>query len=346
MKKPNPPDRSLQKLENTAFWKLESKRKLAKYLGLPSVAELVALASAGNSNFRCYLDKKVGRYIETPKPLLRSVQRRIHKLLCKAGPPDFLHSAFPGRSAITNAKAHMATSRLIKLDIRKFYPSSDGRKVFQFFYERLHCSSDVSTILWQLCTIREHQTEKNWRTHIPTGGVTSPILSYYAYMAMFEELASLALDSSLTFSVLADDITFSGQGANKAIRVSAEAIIRAHGLTPNWKKGRVVDANSSQKYITGVHLTEGGYRIPRKQWTKESEINESVVAEKNPLMRAKLYQKQTGLLFAAGQIDEKIIPKARAVLARWRNDQPAWEAHQKISSRRRKGHGRGRSDNA
>jgi len=112
-----------------------------------------------------------------------------------------------------NAKLSM-----LKLDIRRFYPSSDGRRVFSFFREDLRCGLEVSSILFKLCTIRK--TSNAQRAHLPTGGVTSPILAYFCYQGLFRELAVLAQSHDAMFSIMADDITFSGRNVDSLLKPS------------------------------------------------------------------------------------------------------------------------------
>lgn len=99
----------------------------------------------------------------------------------------------------------------------------------------------------------------------------------------------------------------------------------------------MVKADDPHKIITGVHLTSGGYRVPWKQLVKEGGLRAAIVSENQPLKRAKLYQTQTGVLFAAGQIQNGWLSNARAALAKWKNDKPAWDSHKSASGRRKKG---------
>lgn len=324
-----------RKLEKCAFWRVRSIHVLARLLKTP-VDELRVLSEAGARNYCQYEDrKKPGktRWIEAPRPKLKAVQRRIHKLLGRLEPPSFLFSGFHGRSAVTNAFVHELEAPMVQLDIRKFYPSSDGRRVFKFFFEDLSCSKDIADILWKICTIPDRS--KPWMSHLPTGGVTSPIMAYFAYMDMFDELESLAQRDGITFTALADDVTFSGLNSGWPTLISAEQIIQNYGLRSHWRKRKVHPASYPKKIVTGVHITANGYRVPFEQKEKISVLWEAVSKENDSKKRMQIYQRLCGSLSAAAQVEPKFRQVAKIKMAEWKSDHPAWNAHSLVSGGRR-----------
>jgi len=71
----------------------------------------------------------------------------------------------------------------IKLDIRKFFPSSSSHYVQRFFEEVLEYPPDVASRARRLLT---------YDGHLPTGGNASTILSFWAYKPLFDEIDALA----------------------------------------------------------------------------------------------------------------------------------------------------------
>jgi hypothetical protein len=274
-------------LNQSAFWRIGSPRKLAEILGT-DLDELEAISLSWVEEYSQFpLDN---RWIETPKPRLHKIQKKIHKLLCRIGPPAYLFSGFKGRSSFMSTLEHDGSMPFVKMDIRKFYPSSDGRLVFEFFNKKLGCAADVSTILFKLCTIKG--TSNSSKAHLPTGGVTSPILAYFCYMDMFEELKKLADSNQLAYSVMADDICMSGQNASPIILKEAEKIIASYRLKSNWKKRRFWNADYPNKIVTGVQITPKGLRVPLARKKKIMELQLELSKTGDVKERMKIYQKR------------------------------------------------------
>ena len=126
-------------LNQSPLYKLHSRKKLAELLevSLQELEDMVANADSLYNRFEKTIIKSgkiKKRFIEHPKPKLRRLQRRLVRLLDRIQPPDYLHSAFRGRSYISNALQHDCNSRVAKIDIKKFFPSAYAGYV----YERAH----------------------------------------------------------------------------------------------------------------------------------------------------------------------------------------------------------------
>ena len=323
--------------DQSPLFKVTSPRKLADVLQLP-VLELERLAAGGVENYRQFAQNmkpgKAPRWIETPKSDLYRVQRRIHDLLVRITPPDFLYSGFPRRSAVQNANRHAPRTRVAKLDIRSFYPSSDGIRVSAFFRHEMKCAPDVGAILMKLTTMPA--TEKFDHRHLPTGGVTSPILAYFAYRQMFAELGALALERGLCMTVMVDDVTFSGEQADHELLCKARHILFRHGLESKRSKERVFAANRN-KTVTGVVLTNHGPRLPNERRQRIDQLWRELATDKKPIERAKLYQRLSGAAFSAAQIEPQFQAQGSAAQQIWRNDDPAWAARRALSRKAPKG---------
>jgi hypothetical protein len=113
-----------------------------------------------------------GRVIQAACPSLRLVHSRIAVLMRRVLPPEYRHSGIRGLSFITNAAQHCAPHASLKLDVRKFYPSTKYSHVRSFFVNEMHCAPDVAGILAHLCC---------YQGAIPTGGVHSEVLAFYCH---------------------------------------------------------------------------------------------------------------------------------------------------------------------
>jgi RNA-directed DNA polymerase len=316
-------DNTIQlRIEASCFYNLKSPHKLAEYLGI-SFLQLQGLAAGGRNNYHQFESGK--RWIETPLPTLKRTQRRIHDLLTRVPPPEFLFSAYRNRSSVKNAEVHSFGVPMAKLDIRHYFPSTDGNRVFELFNSTFQTSHSVAVILRKLCTITGTQGASH--CHLPTGGVTSPILSYFCYREMFESLSQLAIRQELALSVFADDITFSGKTASAATLSQARRILAAHGLVSNSRKEKVWSSRHGNKLVTGALITPKGLRVPFERKQKIQELKESLKIATKARVRAKLYQQLHGSLSSAGQIEPRFLVGAKCLLQEWKGDKPAWAAH-------------------
>lgn len=314
------------------FSRISSPQSLSKLLRV-ELQELEKLSAAGNKNYRQYLDRKTGRWIEAPKTRPKKIQRRIHDLLVREERPDFLHSGFSGACAVSNAKRHLpnASKPFLKLDLKKFYPSSDGRRVYELFHNRFSCRAEVPSILYTLCTISNTKNAK--KSHLPTGGVTSPILAYFCYEDLFKAINNLAMEKGVIFSLLADDLTFSGD-LSPSLLGPVLQLLEDGGLTSNHKKMKVLPSKFPNRIVTGCLVTPSGLRVPIQTKKKISTLKEELKLETRPYERAKIWQRYHGSLSSAGQIEPSYSNGARCAMLEWKRDKEAWSAHMNMSAAR------------
>ncbi len=238
------------------------------------------------------------RPIQQPKPKLQRVHLRIHNLLSRVSVPSYLHSAVKGKSYLSNARAHQSDVAIVKIDVKKFFASVPRSAILRFFNEKMKCRRDVSGILANLLT---------FDAHLPTGSSASPIIAYYAFKPMFDEIALLAVAHSLTMTCYVDDMTLSGTFATKGLLQEVRKIIARFGLKSH--KAYIFSA-SDPKVVTGICLTAKGDRVPNKLQLKIKLGFDALAATTNPVARSKLLRPLLGRLEAAGQIDPSF--KARA----------------------------------
>jgi hypothetical protein len=293
------------RLEDCGLYAVASPKFLAARLSTKhqqfSAADLQALAN-DSGNFKLW-DKRnkdgSKRRIEEPKPLLQRIHKRVHILLSRIEVPSYLHSAVKGRSYLSNAADHDPGVRTIKIDVKKFFPSVPRAKVFGFFRDTLKCRPDVAGLMAHLLT---------FQGHLPTGSCASPIIAYYAFKQMFDEIAALSARYGLHMTCYVDDMTLSGENATGQVLAEIRAIVARYGLKSH-KPYRF--GPNQPRVVTGVCLTTRGLRVPNKLHLKIAQGFDAMKQARTVKDREKIRRSLMGRLHAAGQIDAKF--KARAI---------------------------------
>jgi hypothetical protein len=205
-------------------------------------------------NYRLFpklLNGKI-RDIQEPKRRLQKLHLRVHKLLSRVEVPSYLHSAVRGRSYLTNANAHDPAVPAIKIDVKKFFQSVPREAIRRFFSDTLMCRSDVAGLLSDILT---------YRAHLPTGSSASPIMAYYAFKQMFDQIEALARLRRVDMTCYVDDMTMSGANATRQLLYEVHKLVATHGLRTH--KMHYFRANQP-RVITGVCGTRAGRRVPNK----------------------------------------------------------------------------------
>lgn len=297
--------RKFYSIDQSPLYKLQTRRKLASLFDL-SVNELENLVKRPD-NYRVFTigkDKGKPRQVEEPKPRLERIHRRLFNLLRKIEPPEYLHSGIKGKSYITNAIAHVGSDTLITLDIQKFFPSTLGWHVFEFFHSVLHCSRDVAGLLTKISTCHNH---------VPTGSCLSQVIAFYAHYEMFEEIYALTSSRGLTMTCYVDDLAISGKNANKAVLHEIKGILNKRGLKSHPKKESVF-RSGVPKEITGSIVVDDGLKLPNR---KHQQIHDEIISisklddskEKLVLLNITM-----GRLIAASQSDSGLSRHTRSIL--------------------------------
>ena len=297
-------------LNQSPFYRLQRRKALGELLGMTSRA-LETLANSALADYRCFerVTPRIGkqpkrRWIEWPQGGLRQVQRSVAKLLDRIEPPLYIHSGFRGRSYVTNANQHRHDVRVAKIDIRAFFPNASWRYVHRCFQDLFLCSPDVAAILTKLTTISGH---------LPTGGNTSTIISFYTYKPMFDEIYELAVARGLVMSCCVDDMTFSGDGATSGFLNEVRIIVGRYGLKTH--KRHCFEPGQT-KVVTGLALTPQGVRLPNARRKKLHETLDAFDREPDWKKRVKLGEQLLGRITEAAQIEQQFRPLMRIAAIR------------------------------
>jgi hypothetical protein len=301
------PRRDLR-IEECWLYAIASPADLARRLssrGFVLTTKEIEQLSKDAGNFKLFAIKKSNgkmRAIQEPKPKLQRAHRRIHELLSRVQVPTYLHSAVRGKSYLSNAHAHALGVAVIKIDVKEFFASVPRDAVLRFFRKTMKCRQDVAGLLADLLT---------FDAHLPTGSSASPIIAYYAFKPMFDEIERLAKVHSLIMTCYVDDMALSGSAAVKSTLFETRKIIARFGLKSH--KAHIFSL-ADPKVITGVCLTSDGNRVPNKLHLKIKQGFDAVSNAVTLEAKSKASISLLGRLEAAGQIDPTF--KARAATLR------------------------------
>lgn len=291
-------------LNQSPLFKIGSPKKLAEVLSV-ELHTLEALVIAGKKNYRVFsLDQAGGktRVIEHPKPRTQSIHKRIGQLLSRIEYPHYLQSSVKGRSYISNGRAHIGSSPMVKVDVRHFFPSVEKFAVYQFFFNEMQCAGDVAGLLANILTVDGH---------LSTGSSASPILSFYAHKPLFDELNQMANERGLLMSLYVDDMCFSGAQANRKFLFEVRRVITRHGLRSH--KAHCFPARSA-KEVTGTIVTAGGLKLPNRRHLLIKEGLDALEVAKDNKEKIDILGPLISRVHEAAQIEEHWLPKARALV--------------------------------
>lgn len=303
-KKPNPArSKGCIPIEQCHLYGLQSPHALAKRLGW-DLHKLEDLAS--NGTYRVFTLKATGRLVEEPRAPLQSLHKQIHRYLSRVAVPDYLHSAVKGRSYLSNARTHIGATSMIKIDVKQFFPSVSQRNVRIFFRDTMKCAPDVAGFIANLIC-------KDGR--LATGSSASPIISYYAFKTMFDEIHELANAHGLKMSCYVDDITLSGAGATRLVLHEVRKIILRSGLNAHKAKYFV---GNGPKIVTGAMVTSNGLELPFVRWKNIKMQISDLRNCKTDEERLDIFPKLVSRLYEAAQLDTRCRRIAEHHHAEWK----------------------------
>jgi retron-type reverse transcriptase len=163
------------------------------------------------------------------------------------------HGFVSGRSIKTNARVHLKSKHLLKMDLQDFFPSIGIRRVIGMF-KRFGYASNVAFYLSRLCTLK---------ARLPQGAATSPTISNVLAYRLDERLDGLASACKLKYSRYADDLTFSGGRIGVSFPDLVKRIVEEEGFRVRDDKTRL-SRGHGQRIVTGISIDQGSLRVPRR----------------------------------------------------------------------------------
>ena len=267
---------------------LDNPKQLAEALGL-TIPQIRWLAFhrdvASKLHYRRFtIPKRDGseRAIWAPLPLLKESQQWILRNICeRLLVPGAAHGFLPGRSIATNAKPHVNSQILLKMDLKDFFPTITVRRVKGLF-RKAGYREQIATLLAQLCTESPREVVvRNDKSYfvslgprcLPQGAPTSPAITNAICLKLDGRLAGLADKYGWRFTRYADDLTFSLPNRKKSkperthlavLKTLVSKVVADEGFVLNEKKTRVIRSGSCQR-VTGMVVNgTAGPRATRK----------------------------------------------------------------------------------
>jgi len=204
------------------------------------------------------------RLIESPKPRLKELQRRVlADILDRIPPHPAVHGFVKGRSICTFAAPHVGQRVILRVDLRDFFPSFPAARV-QALFRTLGYPDAVASLLTGICTNaapravwREFSSERElyrW-PHLPQGAPTSPSLANLCSRRVDCRLTGLAEAAGAVYTRYADDLAFSGgeefEQRVERFSIHAAATLHEEGFAVQHHKTRIM-RQSVRQHLAGL----------------------------------------------------------------------------------------------
>ena len=288
-------DNREERLKANGLPELKSADDLAKALGvtIPKLRWLTFHRDVdkGTHYHRWQIPKRSGgmRTITAPRRDLKAAQRNVLRAITEKLPVHgAAHGFLPGRSIVSNAKAHVGAHVLVKVDVKDFFPTVTWRRV-KGIYRKAGYPEQVATLLALLATESPREAVQfrgetlyvaAGERALPQGAPTSPALTNAICLRMDRRLSGLARTFGFRYTRYADDLTFSwrpradlAEGTHPRAPVGmllrgVGQILRAEGFAMHPAKTEVLRRGSRQE-VTGLVINEApdgvpDARVPRK----------------------------------------------------------------------------------
>jgi len=234
-----------------------------------------------------WLKKPAGgvRLLESPKPRLKQIQRKIlDDILTQVPVHPAAHAFRVGHSVSTYVAPHVGQAVVLHIDLRDFFPSIHAARVNATF-RTIGYPEQIAGLLTGLCTnstptevlnegLLRSACEPTWSRlrspHLPQGAPTSPALANLCSFKLDRRLSGLANTASVQYTRYADDLIFSGGRellkSLPRLRVLIAAILLDEGFEIRQRKTRVMVAGRQQQ-ISGICVNQHA-NIPRETFDR------------------------------------------------------------------------------
>jgi retron-type reverse transcriptase len=213
------------------------------------------------------LPKRSGgtRLLESPKPRLKAIQRKILTEILNVIPPHpAAHGFVRGRSIKSFVEPHIGRRIVLRMDLSDFFPSISGPRI-QALFRTIGYPESVADLLGGLCT-----NSALAGPHLPQGAPTSPALANLCAWHLDCRLAALAKSAGAAYTRYADDLAFSGdeEFERRAQRFATHVAVVAQeeGFAINHRKTRLMRQGVRQR-LAGL-VTNQRLNVAREDFDK------------------------------------------------------------------------------
>lgn len=250
------------RMEEQALWKYCTAEEigrtlrsldLLKGLHVPEEGYLPCLYAVSNQIESHYhpvlIPKKTGgrRKLFVPDTLLRTIQRNLlHHVLGEVQPSEFACAYQKGISIVDNARPHIGSPLVLKLDIQDFFDQITWILVYQNAFPATHFPPQIRKMLTEFCCVKDR---------LPQGAPTSPAVSNLVMRSFDVYLGKWCKERKIQYTRYCDDLTFSGEFDPKEVIRKVRGFLQVYGFELNQKKTRVLGRGNSQN-VTGIVVNE------------------------------------------------------------------------------------------
>ncbi len=216
-----------------------------------------SLQERDGSIWRTCHGKKNGGIREIIHPLspLDAITKNLNRSFTYSGiydAPDHVHGFIRGRSTLTNARPHLGSPCVLRVDLEDFFSTITASMVEESLLA-LGYEEKAAQLAVGLLTIARK---------LPIGLSTSPFLSNVAFQHTDRALIAYATSEGLSFTRYVDDLAFSG-AVDDGHLVAISRILDLDGWSVSTRKTAFMRRGGPQ-YVTGLYVGESDRpRIPR-----------------------------------------------------------------------------------
>lgn len=185
------------------------------------------------------------RPLQYPTGKLRVVNEKLNYQFKKIKLPAYVMSPRKGHGQKQNAEEHIHSKQILKLDLRKFYPSISRTMVARFFRDTFSMHADVAGLLTELLTYDET---------VMYGAPATPVLTMLMHIEMFDRIDEVCKKHDVRFTLWVDNLTISGDQVPGVLLEKIREIIASYG----HRSHDVEFANTNKIVtVTGVGIKQG-----------------------------------------------------------------------------------------
>lgn len=253
---------------------MNKKKLITSNIEINNKKDLISFFGVSESKFNYHFRKVKGKksYREltinkaSGKPrTIHAVSPRLKKIQCialeklqevkKFQPSKYAHGFVSERSIITNAICHRKSKRIIKMDLKDFFPSIHfGRVRGMFMAYPFKFGKDAATIMAKLSCVDDAAGV------LPQGGSLSPYIANMICRRLDKKLAQVARDHRCHFTRYADDITYSTNDVSQEniddLIKETCMVIEAEHFAVNNNKTKILTPEDRQ-VVTGIIVNDG-----------------------------------------------------------------------------------------
>ena len=185
-----------------------------------------------------------------PVGRLRTVNEKLNFHLRKIKLPEYVMSPRKGYGQRENADAHLNGTQVLRLDLRKFYPSITRERIARYFREEFGMYVDVAGLITELLTSDGR---------ILYGAPATPVLATLVHIRMFDEINTACKRHNATMTLWVDNFTISSQEVKGELIEEIRGIIAKHGHRSHEINIRQTNRTVG---VTGIGVKRGSLNPP------------------------------------------------------------------------------------